>query len=172
MSAERITRIGDSEAPHTVAREFVRRFRNRLPELQLSSGIHQRIEGILEEFAQAHPNLRGSYLSHEVDPSYFSDGAYGWEAVSRPSLQGLAIEGENLFEFLAFANGFRMHATPLETVINVEEVWLEPAPNKPFILRVCLYHSFPATTLLYATSGEMQEAATSFVGRLKYLRGF
>ncbi|HLI47656.1 MAG TPA: hypothetical protein VKV18_03040 [Chthonomonas sp.] len=172
MSAERIARMADSEQPNSSAALFVHRFKNGLYELQLSPGIFRRIEGLLEEFAQSHPNLRGSYLSHEVDPSYFSDGAYGWEAVHRPRLQGLAIEGETLFEFLAFASGFRMHATPLESIVNIEELWMEPAPDKPFILRVCIYHSFPAATLLYAPTGETQEAAAAFVSRLKYLRGF
>lgn len=158
--------------PNTAAREFVRRFTNLLQELRLQMGIQQRIETILNEFAQAHPNVRASYLSRDVDESYFSDGACGWEAVARPKLQGLAIEGENLFEFLAFAHGLRTHVTPLNTIMNIEEMWLEPAPAQPFVLRASCYHSFPATTLLYAPNGDTQEAALAFLQRLKYLRGF
>ena len=87
-------------------------------------------------------------------------------------MQGLAIVGENLFEFLAFANGLKMHTTPLASVMNVEELWLEPAPDQPFTFRIALYHSFPATTILTATDGDAQEAAAGFLRRLKYLRGF
>jgi hypothetical protein len=156
----------------TAGREFARRFTNTLCELRLPTGIHQRTERLLSEFAEEHPNLRGSYISRAVDESYFSDGSCGWEAVARPKLQGIAIEGENLFEFLAFANGLRSHTTPLNSIMNIEELWLETAPEQPFTLRVCLYHSFPATTILYAPDGETQEAAVSFLRRLKYLRGF
>ena len=126
----------------TPTREFGRRFRNLLCELRLQPGIHQRIETLLTEFTEAHPNLRASYLSRDVDDSYFSDGSCGWEASARPKLQGIAIEGETLYEFLAFANGLRMHATPLNTIMNVEELWLEPAADQPFVLRACLFHSF------------------------------
>lgn len=158
--------------PQAAGRAFAQRFRNLLCELRLQPGIHQRIETILGDFAAEHSNVRASYLSRDVDESYFSDGSCGWEAAARPKLQGLAIEGENLFEFLAFANGLRMHVTPLSSIMNVEELWLEPAPDQPFVLRVCLYHSFPATTILYAASGDTQESAISFLRRLKYLRGF
>ncbi len=154
------------------ARDFGRRFRNLLCELRLQPGIHQRIETLLTEFAEAHPNVRASYLSRDVDESYFSDGSCGWEASARPKLQGIAIEGETLYEFLAFANGLRMHATPLNTIMNVEELWLEPAADQPFVLRACLFHSFPATTILYAPHPDTQEAAIGFLQRLKYLRGF
>ena len=157
---------------HAAGREFVRRFRNLLCELRMQPGIHQRAETLLTEFAEAHPNLRASYLSRDVDESYFSDGSCGWEANARPKLQGLAIEGETLFEFLAFSNGLRMHATPLNTIMNVEELWLEPAPEQPFVFRACLFHSFPATTILTALHPESQESAIAFLQRLKYLRGF
>ncbi len=153
-------------------REFTRKFRNLLCELRMQPGIHQRAETLLTEFAEAHPNLRASYLSRDVDESYFSDGSCGWEANARPRLQGIAIEGESLFEFLAFANGLRMHATPLNTIMNVEELWLEPAPDQPFVFRACLFHSFPATTILYALHPDSQESAVAFLQRLKYLRGF
>ncbi len=163
---------GADKRPTSAGKEFARRFHNLLYELRLQVGIQQRIERILNEFAEVHPNLRGSYLSRSVDESYFSDGSCGWEAAARPKLQGLAIEGDKLFEFLAFAHGIRIHTTPLETIMNVEEIWLETAPEQPFLLRVCLYHSFPATTILYAPDGESQEAALAFLERLKYLRGF
>ncbi len=156
----------------SAGREFARRFANLLHELRLQPGIQRKAEVLLDEFADAHPNLRASYLSRDVDESYFSDGACGWEAGARPKLQAMAIEGETLFEFLAFSQGLRMHATPLQTVMHVEELWLEPAPQQPFVLRCCLYHSFPATTLLCASTGESQEALHNFLVRLKYLRGF
>lgn len=159
-------------APMTAGRDFARRFTNYLCELRLQRGIHQRIERLLGDFAEEHPNVRASYLSRFVDESYFHDGACGWEANARPKLHGLAIEGENMYEFLAFANGFRTHCTPLNSIMNVEELWLETAPEQPFMLRICFYHSFPATTILYAPDGECQENAVSFVRRLKYLRGF
>ncbi len=171
MSAERIYLTSQEPKP-IASRDFARRFTNLTDELRLQPGIRQRIETLLGEFADAHPNLRAWYLARDVDESYFADGACGWEAAARPKLQGLAIEGEHLFEFLAFANGLRMHTTPLNTIMNVEELWLETAPDQPFVLRVCLYHSFPATTMLYAPSGEAQESAVAFLSRLKYLRGF
>lgn len=154
------------------AREFTRRFSNLLCELRLQNGIHQRIETLLNEFADAHPNPRAIYLSRDVDESYFSDGSCGWEAAARPKLHGIAIEGENLFEFLAFSNGIRMHVTPLASIVHIEELWLETAPEQPFVLRVCCYHSFPATTVLYAPNPDSQEAAVAFIQRLKYLKGF
>ena len=153
-------------------KEFARRFTNMLCELRLQPGIQNRIEKLLGDFSEEHPNLRGSYLSRHVDPSYFSDGACGWEAEARPKLQGVAIEGENLFEFIAFSNGIRAHSTPISTIMNVEEVWLETAPDQPFTLRICLFHSFPATTILYAPDGDSQDSAVAFAHRLKYLRGF
>jgi hypothetical protein len=172
MSAQWSPINSPERLPTTAGREFARRFSNLLCELRLQTGIHQRIERLLAEFAEEHPNLRAAYLSRHVDESYFNDGTFGWEAASRPKLHGLAIEGENLFEFMAFAHGLRRHSTPLSTVVNVEELWLEPAPEQPFVLRVSLYHNFPATTILYAPDGDSQEAAATFVGKLKYLRGF
>lgn len=171
MAAETINRASERQTT-APGKEFVRRFTNMLCELRLQTGIQQRIEKLLSEFGEEHPNLRGSYLSRHVDPSYFSDGACGWEAEAKPKLQGMAIEGENLFEFLAFSNGIRTHTTPISTIMNVEELWLETAPDQPFNLRICLYHSFPATTILYAPDGDSQDAAIGFVHRLKYLRGF
>lgn len=156
----------------TAARDYTRRFRNLLTELRLQPGIHQRIESALTEFSDAHPNVRASYISRSVDETYFQDGACGWEAQARPKLQGIALEGENMFEFLAFSHGLRMHTTPIATIMNVEELWLEAAPAQPFVLRVCFYHSFPATTILYAPDAESQEEVISFVKRLKFLRGF
>lgn len=172
MNAVRgITHITE-KTPTTAGSEFARRFTNYLCELRLPTGIQKRIERLMGDFAAEHPNLRASYISRSVDESYFNDGSCGWEAAARPKLQGLAIEGENLYEFLAFANGFRTHCTPLTSIMNVEELWLETAPEQPFTLRIFFYHSFPATTILYAPDGESQEAAVSFVQRMKYLRGF
>ena len=156
----------------TAGRDFARRYANTLYELQLQRGIHNRIELLLNEFAEAHPNLRATYLSRYVDESYFSDGSWGWEAAARPKLHGLAVDGENLFEFLAFAGGVRAHSAPLDTIVNVEETWLEPAPEQPFVFRVFFHHNFPATTILYAPDGDSQDAAVAFARRIKYLRGF
>ena len=172
MSAERLTLTTSERAVTTAGREFARRYTNTLCELQLQRGIHQRIERLLTEFAEEHPNLRASYISRYADESYFSDGACGWEAAARPKLHGMAIDGENLFEFLAFAGGVRTYSAPLNTIVNVEEMWLEPAPEQPFILRVYFHHNFPATTILYAPDGDSQDAAVSFARRVKYLRGF
>ena len=152
-------------------KDFARRFVNMLCELRLQVGIQNRIEKLLGEFANEHPNVRGCYISRNVDASYFSDGSYGWEADAKPKLQGLAIEGENLFEFIAFTNGLRMHTTPLSSIMNVEELWLETAPDAPFTFRICMFHSFPATTILTAPDGDSQDAAVAFAQRLKYLRG-
>lgn len=153
-------------------REFARRFSNLLVELGLQTGIRRRTEEIVAEFADEHPNIRAFYISRDVDETYFSDGSCGWEAGSRPKLQGIAIENDKMYEFLAFSQGLRTHCTPLETIMNVEELWLETTPSQPFVLRICMYHSFPATTILYAPDGESQDAAVSFLRRLKYLRGF
>lgn len=171
VTAETINRAGERQTA-APGKEFARRFTNMLCELRLQTGIQQRIEKLLGEFADEHPNLRGSYLSRHVDASYFSDGSCGWEAEAKPKLQGLALEGENLFEFLAFSQGIRMHTTPISTIMNIEELWLETAPDQPFNLRICLYHSFPATTILYAPDGDSQDSAIAFAHRLKYLRGF
>lgn len=172
MAAEITAGNATEKIGQNAGKEFARRFANLLCELRLQTGIHKRIETILRDFAEEHPNVRASYIARSVEESYFSDGACGWEAAARPKLQGLAIENEHLFEFLAFAHGLRMHTTPLNTIMNVEELWLETAPEHPFVLRVCLYHSFPATTILLAPDGESQDAALSFLRRLKYLRGF
>lgn len=172
MSAETISGKAGERQGVSPGKEFARKYNNYLCELRLQTGIHQRIEKIVTEFSEEHPNVRASYVSRHVDESYFSDGACGWEAAARPKLQGLALEGEHLFEFLAFANGLRTHVTPLQTIMNVEELWMETAPEQPFMLRICLYHSFPATTILTAPDGESQDAAVAFLRRLKYLRGF
>lgn len=167
-----VERNSVEKIPLSAGREFARRFSNLLCELRLPIGIHQRIDMLMNEFAEEHPNLRGSYISRTVDETYFSDGSCGWEAAARPKLQGIAVDGDRLYEYLAFANGLRMHTTPLESIMNIEELWLETAPEQPFVLRVCMYHSFPATTILYAPDGESQDAAMAFLRRLKYLRGF
>ena len=170
MGAERLTTT-DRAAANT-GQEFVRRFTNLLCELRLTPGIHKRSERILADFAAEHPNLRAAYVSRHVDESYFSDGSCGWQASAGPKLQGIAADENHLYEFLAFAHGLRMHTTPLSTVMNIEELWLESSPKEPFTFRAIFYHSFPATTLIYAPDGESQEAAVSFLRRLKYLRGF
>jgi hypothetical protein len=172
VSAEPALNIVSERQSGSPGKDFARRFTNMLCELRLQPGIQNRIEKLMGEFADEHPNLRGSYLSRHVDSSYFSDGSCGWEAEARPKLQGLAIEGENLFEFIAFSNGIRLHTTPLSTVMNIEELWLEAAPDEPFLFRICLFHSFPATTILSAPDGDSQDSAVAFAQRLKYLRGF
>jgi hypothetical protein len=171
VSAEPVLRSTEERQPGSAGRDFARRFTNMLCELRLQPGIHNRIELLLDEFADAHPNLRGSYLSRHVDHTYFSDGSCGWEADAKPKLQGLALEGENLFEFIAFTNGIRLHSTPVSSIMSVEELWLETAPDEPFALRICLIHSFPATTILTAPDGDGQDSAVAFSHRLKYLRG-
>ncbi|HLJ54340.1 MAG TPA: hypothetical protein VKT77_04820 [Chthonomonadaceae bacterium] len=171
MSADIAINSAAERATANAGRDFARRFTNMLCELRLQIGIQNRIERIMNDFAEEHPNVRGAYLSRNVDASYFSDGAYGWEADSKPKLQGIAIEGENLFEFIAFTNGIRIHTTPLTSIMNVEELWLETAPDAPFTFRVCMFHSFPATTILVAPDGDSQDAAVAFVQRIKYLRG-
>ncbi len=162
---------GLDKKPTAGGKEFARKFCNLLCELRLPTGIHQRTERILTEFSEEHANLRASYVSRDVDESYFSDGACGWEAAARPKLQGIALDGGILYEFLAFGNGLRVHTTPMETIMNVEETWIETGPDQPFTLRICLYHSFPATTILYAPEGDGQDAAMAFLSRLKYLKG-
>ncbi|HLK55659.1 MAG TPA: hypothetical protein VKU00_03795 [Chthonomonadaceae bacterium] len=172
MSAERVGNSASEKMGASLGREFTRKFTNTLCELRLSMGIAQRIEKLLEEFAEEHPSPRGTYISRNVDDSYFNDGSCGWEATAKPKLHGLVLESDKIYEFLAFANGLRTYVSPLETVMNIEELWLEPGPNQPFILRACLFHSFPATTILYAPDGESQDAAVAFLRRVKYLRGF
>lgn len=172
MTAEMIPTQSGERTPGATGKDFARRFTNLLCELRLQPGIQNRIDMLLGEFADEHPSLRASYLSRHVDPSYFADGDCGPEAETKPKLQGLALDGEHLFEFIAFTNGLRIHTTPLSTIMNVEELWLEAAPNEPFMLRICFYHNFPATTILTAPDGDTQDAAVAFVHRLKYLRGF
>ena len=172
MTVETVSGKSVERQPVAPGKDFARRFTNMLCELRLQPGITNRIEKLMSEFADEHPNLRGTYMSRHVDPTYFSDGSYGWEADAKPKLQGLALEGENLFEFIAFTNGMRFHTTPLQTIMNIEEVWLESAPDEPFLFRVCLHHSFPATTILTAPEGDSQDAAVAFIQRLRYLRGF
>ena len=172
MAADYNAGIANDKRCTTASWEFARRYSNLLCELRLKTGIKHRIETILTEFVEIHPDLRASYVSRDVDESYFSDGSCGWEAAARPKLHGLAIEGENMYEFLAFSNGLRTHCTPLTSIMNIEELWLETAPDQPFVLRISLYHSYPATTVLYAPTGETQDAARAFLQRLKYARGF
>lgn len=158
--------------PPSAGREFARRFNNTLVELQLQTGIHRRIENILNDWSAEHPNLRGSYISREVDASYFADPECPPEAISRPKLHGIAIDGEKMFEFVAFAQGLRQDVVDLRSVVHVQETWLEPKPDEPFIYRVALFHTFPATTVLLATTGEQQDSVQEFVARLKYLKGW
>ncbi len=172
MTAETALSQATDRQPVSAGKDFARRYSNMLCELRMQPGIQNRIERLMAEFAEEHPNVRGSYLSRHVDPTYFSDGSCGWEAEARPKLQGLAIEGENLFEFIAFTNGIRLHTTPISTIMNVEEVWLEAAPEEPFACRICLYHSFPANTILTAPDADSQDSAAVFLQRLRYLRGF
>ncbi len=156
----------------TAGAEFARRFSNALIELRLGPGIHHRIERLMREFSEIHPHLRGSYLSRTPDPKYFEDGTFGWEANARPKLHALAISGDHLHEFMAFAGGFRKSATPLETLLSVEETWIETASDAPFVYSAAFTHSFPSVTTLYAPDPEGQEAAAGFVDRIKYLRGW
>ena len=156
----------------TAGREFARRFNNILCEMQLQNGIHRRIEKLVGEFGEEHAGLRAVFVSREVDDSYFMDGYCPPEAVTRPKLHGLAAEGQALYEFVAFHQGFRREVVDLRTIVHIQETWLEPSPETPFVLRVNLYHNFPAATVLLATSGEMQDLAQDFVARLKYMRGW
>jgi len=156
----------------TAGREFTRRFNNTLVELQLQTGIHRRIENLLNDFAQEHPNLRASYISREVDEGYFQTGQLPPEAMERPRLQGIAVDGERIFEFIAFAHGLWRDAADLRSIVQISETWLEPKPDQPFILRVLLLYNFQAATILYASTGEGQDQVQEFVARLKYLRGW
>jgi hypothetical protein len=153
-------------------REFARKFTNILPELQLQSGIHRRIENMLEDWSAEHPNLRGSYFGREVDPSYLAgvDGAP--EALARPKLHGLAIEGEVLHEFVVFAHGIRKDVVELGSIAQLQETWVETKPDEPFLYRAELFHTFGASTILVASKGEAQDAAQEFVSRFRYLRGW
>ena len=157
---------------NTAGREFARKFSNILPELQLQTAIHRRIEDLLQDWGSEHPNLRGTYFGREVDPAYFSDVDNAPEAVSRPKLQGIAIEGEALHEFIAFAHGIRRDVVELGSIVHLQETWVETKPDEPFYYRVVLGHAFGASTILLAPKGEAQDAAQEFVGRFKYLRGW
>jgi hypothetical protein len=107
-----------------------------------------------------------------VDDTYFQDGHCPPEALSRPRLQGIAVENETLYEFIAFAHGLRRHTLDMRAIVDIQEVWLEPKPDLPFIYRVSIYYTFPAVTTLLALTGETQDLAQDFVARLKYLRGW
>jgi hypothetical protein len=156
----------------TAAREFARRFNNTLIELQLQTGIHRRIENLVSDWAEQHANLRASFFSREVDESYFQNPDLPAEAITRPKLHALAIEGDHLYEFFAFAHGFRRDVVSLHSIVNIQELWLEPKAEEPFTYRVLLIHNFGSQTVLLATTGEGQDAAQEFIGRLKYLRGW
>lgn len=160
------------ETTTTAGREFARKFNNTLVELQLQTGIHRRIENLVSQFAEEHPNLRGSYIAREADESYYQMPDFPPEAITRPKLHGIAIENEHLFEFFAFHHGLRRDVVDLRSIVHIQETWLEPRPEQPFILRIALFHTFPAATVLFATTGETQDAAMDFVARLKYLRGW
>ena len=158
--------------PNTAGREFSRKFSYMLVELQLQPGIHRRIENLMNDWAAEHPNLRASYLSREVDASYFQSEDCPPEALARPKLQGIAVDGDRMYEFVAFAHGFRRDVAALDSIIHVHETWLEPRPEEPFVLRASLYHTFPATTTLLATTGEQQDLVQDFLTRLKYLKAW
>ena len=157
---------------NTAGREFARRYINILCELRLQPGIRQRVELIMSDFADEHPNLRASYISREVDEAYFPVNDFPPEALTQPSLQGLALEGEQLYEFISFSQGLRTEVMDLNSIVDIQEVWLEPKQDLPFLLRISILHRFPAATILIANSGEAQDMAREFIGRLKYLRGW
>lgn len=159
-------------AINSPGREFARKFGNTLVELQLQGGIHRRIENLVNDWAAEHPNLRASYLSREVDASYFQGEDCPPEALSRPKLQGIAVEGDRMYEFVAFSHGFRRDVASLDSIVHVQETWLEPKPDEPFVLRVAFYHTFPAATILLATTGEQQDLIQDFLTRLRYLKGW
>jgi hypothetical protein len=154
----------------TAGAEFARRFRNVLCELQLQTGIYRRIEHLINVFGQEHPNLRATYISREVDESYFT--GYPVDVLARPRLQGIAVEGDCMYEFVAFHHGFRADVLELRSISHIQETWLEPKPEEPFVLRVQIYHDVAAATILLATNGEGQDAVQEFIARIKYLRGW
>lgn len=156
----------------TAGAEFARRFNNVLCELQLQTGIYRRIEHLMNVFGQEHPNLRASYISREVDESYLQGPEYPIEALTRPRMQGLAVEGDCIYEFIAFHHGFRRDVVELHSICHIQETWLEPKPEEPFVLRVHIYHDVSAATVLLATTGEAQDAVQEFLTRVKYLRGW
>src|SRR5262249_4905231 len=134
--------------------------------------IYRRIENLVNAFAEEHANLRSSYISREVDESYYQMPDFPSEAITRPKLHGIALENDRLYEFFAFQHGLRRDVVDLRSIVHIQETWLEPKVDQPFILRISLFHDFPAMTVLFATTGEGQDAAQEFVGRLKYLRGW
>lgn len=156
----------------TAGREFVRKFNNTLCELQLQEGIFRRTEQLMNEWAEEHPNLRGTLLLREVDESYFPEPTFSAETLARPKLQALAVENERLHEFVAFAHGFRREIMPLDTLVHLHEQWLEPKKDEPFALRISLRYAFHAETVIVATTGEAQDAAREFLARMRYLRGW
>jgi hypothetical protein len=162
----------DMKDQNTAGREFSRKISNSLYELQLQTGIHQRIESLISDFADEHPNLRASYFSREVDEAYFPSTEYSPEVLARPSMQALAVEGNQLYEFILFAQGFRRDIVELNSIMHIQEIWLEPDPARPFLLRVSLFHNFSARTILLASTGEGQDAIQEFIARLRYLRGW
>ncbi len=157
---------------NTSGREFARRYTNTLVELQLQTGIHRRIENLLNDWSAEHPNLRASYISREVDASYFQDDDCPPQALSRPKLQGIAVEGDRMYEFVAFAHGLRRDVAQLDSIIHIQETWLESKPDEPFTLRAALYHTFPATTVILGTTGEQTDMIQDFLTRVKYLKGW
>ncbi|HSV75228.1 MAG TPA: hypothetical protein VLH79_15845 [Chthonomonadales bacterium] len=160
------------QEPQSAGREFARRYRNILCGLQLQTGIHRRIETIVDEFAEEHPSLRATYIGREVDESYFVDGPLPVDALARPRLQGLAVARDTLHELIAFAHGLQRDTVELSSIVRVEETWLEPRPEEPFVLRIRLHHVFGACTVLLASTGEAQDAAREFAERVRYLRGW
>lgn len=157
---------------NSAGREFARKFTNILPELQLQTSIHRRIEDILQDWSDAHPNLRGSYFGRDVDAAYFQGLDCAPDAATRPKLHGLAIGGEELFEFVAFAHGLRKDIVDLSSIVQLQETWIETKPEEPFVYKVQFLHAFGAATIIVAPTGEAQDAAQEFVGRFKYLRGW
>jgi len=164
----------DSAAPaaNTPGREFARKFNNTLVELQLQTGIHRRIENLMNDWAAEHPNLRASYISREVDAGYFQGEDSPPEALSRPKMQGIAVEGDRMYEFVAFAQGMRRDVAQLESIVHIQETWLEPKADEPFVLKVVLYHTFPAATVLLGSTGDQQDMIQDFLTRVKYLKGW
>jgi len=157
---------------NTAGREFARKYTNTTTELQLQEGIYRRIDTILNDFADEHPNLRASIVLREVDESYFPSPQYPVEALTRPSLQGIAIDTSTIFEFVAFSHGLRCDVVELNSIVHIQEQWLEPKPEEPFILRTTITHNFPAITVIRASTGESQDAVREFIARLRYLRGW
>ena len=157
--------------PTPPGKEFATRFTNSLTELQLTVGIYRRIERLMDEWAADHTVVRASYIGREVDSVYFQGGNWPAEALARPKLQGLAIDESHLYEFIAFAHGFKTGVSDTKSIVEIEEIWLEPKVDEPFQYRVMLHHEFGVATVLTSATGEGQDAIRSFVGRFNYLRG-